>query len=298
VTARGETETYASIRGVNWSSLKYISVSPRMYRYRLANPEPRKKSYVIGGAIHCMVLEPETFADRYVVLDAATIREHAPPRSSKEGKALVAEHPEFATSAMTSEEYQAACVALAFPGREAISDKQYDTCVAASSAVMEHRVARDLLRAGIAEESVTWTDPDTGLLCKGRLDYLRPDLIIDLKSSRDPSPAKFERDTVNYGYASQVAFYHDGAMAAKRCTGASLPHIIAVRAKDDFDVACFRLTREAYETGRAIYRSLLQRLAECTAADYWPGVAPELRSLELPPWAVTQIIDNEPDGDF
>lgn len=298
MTASGETDGYPSIKAVNWSSLKYMSVSPRMYRYRLANPEPRKAAWVLGSAIHCMTLEPDKFADRYVVLDAEKVKECAPSRASKDGRAIVEAHPEFAASLMSSDEYQAACVALAYPGREAISPAQHATCVATSEAIREHRIARDLLRGGLAEESVTWTDRDTGLACKGRLDYLRPDLIIDLKSARDPSPSRFERDAAGYGYASQVAFYHDGAVAAKRCTGASLPHIIAVRVKDDFDVACFRLSREAYETGRAIYRSLLQRLSECIAADYWPGVAPELRTLELPPWAVTETINEPSDEGF
>lgn len=168
----------------------------------------------------------------------------------------------------------------------------------ARDAIMEHRTARELLRGGLAEEAVTWTDATTGIKCKGRLDYLRPDLVIDLKSSKDPTPSKFERDAVSYGYVSQAAFYYDGAKAAKRLAGDARPVVVAVRAKDDFDVACFRLTQEAIDTGRAIYRNLLHRLAECEAANYWPGVAPEIRDLNLPPWAITETIDSETSEDF
>ncbi len=288
---------YAKASGVNWSSLRYMSVSPRMFKHRLKNPEPRKASWVLGGAIHCIVLEPEKFADRYVTLDDETIEVCAPSRGSKAGKLLVEEHPEFATALMSSGEYQAACVALAYPGKEALSAKQRETALTAGDAVREHRTAREMLRGGCAEDVLTWTDEFSGLVCKGRLDYLRPDLVIDLKSSRDPSPSKFERDAANYGYAAQVAFYYDGARAAKRMTGSNRPVIIAVRAKDDFDVACFRLSDEALDTGRTIYRTLLQRLAECTAADYFPGVAPEVRTLELPPWAISNAID-QPSEDF
>lgn len=289
---------YGAVKAVNWSSLKHMSVSPRMFRYRLTHPEPRKPAWVLGGAIHCIVIEPEKFADRYVTLDAETIDAVAPGRGLKEGKALVEEHPEWGTAAMTSAEYQAACVALAFPGKEQLTERQRAICIAARDAVREHRTARELLRGGCAEEVVTWTDGYTGLAAKGRIDYLRPDLVIDLKSSRDPTPAKFERDAVNYGYAAQVAFYHDGARAAKRITGDRRPCVIAVRTKDDFDVAAFQLTQEALDTGRAIYRSLLQRVAECTQADYWPGVAPELRDLNLPPWAVSETITSEASEDF
>lgn len=290
--------SYTAIPAIRWSSLKHMSESPSMFRYRLTHPEPRKKAWVVGGAIHCAVLEPDTFDDRYVIIDAKTLGEIAPARNTKEGKALVGEHPEWSTTAMTSDEYQAACVASEFPGKEALTDRQRATALTAGDAVRGHRVARELLRGGCAEESIAWTDERTGLRCKGRLDYLRPDLVIDLKSSRDPSPSKFERDALNYGYAAQVPFYQDGARALGRVVGDRRPCVIAVRSKDDFDVACFELTQEAFKTGRAIYRGLLDRVAECTAANYWPGVAPELRSLNLPPWAVNEIIDNEPSEDF
>jgi hypothetical protein len=292
-----DATNYASIPGVNWSSLRYMSVSPRMYRYRLTHPEPRKPVWTLGGAIHCAVLEPDAFDRRYVVLDAETIDILAPSRGTRAGKAIVAEHPERATSLMTSDEYQAACVAAAHPGKEALTEKQHATAIAARDAVHEHRVARDLLRGGLAEETITWTDGGTGLRLKSRLDYLRPDLVIDLKSTRDPSPSRFERDAVNYGIAAQVSMYQDGATAAKRVSGGERPIVVAVRAKDDFDVAVFQLTQEALDTGRTIYRSMLHRLAECTAANYFPGVAPEIRSLNLPPWAVTETI-NVPDEDF
>ena len=156
-----------------------------MYRHRLAHPEPRKRAWTIGGAIHCMVLEPEKFDRRYVVLTPDVLSEIAPSRGSREGKAKVAEHPEWATSNMNTDEYQAACVADAFPGKEALTAKQHEVCVTATGAIREHRTARELLRGGVREEALTWTDAATGLLCKGRLDYLRPDLVIDLKSSRD-----------------------------------------------------------------------------------------------------------------
>ncbi len=38
-------------------------------------------------------------------------------------------------------------------------------------------------------------------------------------------------------------------------------------------------------SGRNLYRRLLRLYEQCMAADWWPGVAPELLSLELPPWA-------------
>jgi len=162
-----------------------------------------------------------------------------------------------------------------------------------AKAVREHRVAGALLRGGRSEEAVTWTDEVTGLACKGRLDYIRPDVVIDLKTTRDPSPSRFEKSAHSYGYAAQLAFYHDGAVQRRLIDGKTRPYVIAVQSNGAPDVACFQLKQETLDAGRALYRSLLRKLVQCTEANYWPGVAPELQQLGVPPWAENQVLNEE-----
>jgi hypothetical protein len=256
-------DSYAAIPACNWSSLKNLGVSPLYYRWRLAHPEPRKQAFVFGGAVHTLLLEPEKFNARYGVFDGT--------RRGKEW-----------------DHWQAIN-----PGVESLKPAELERVEACVEAVRAHRVAAKLLSHGRREEVVTWTDEVTGLACKGRLDWIRPDLIVDLKTTRDPAPPKFERATASYGYAAQVAMYHDGAVAARLIPGDERPYLIAVKSAHDHDVAVFQLTPEALEAGRRIYRGLMRKLIECTEADYWPGVAPDLVQLELPPWAEGHGIANE-----
>lgn len=253
-------DTYETIKAINWSSLKHMSVSPLMYRWRLEHPEARKPAFVFGGAVHCLILEPEKFHDRYAVFDGT--------RRGPDWEAWQAEHP----------------------GKESLKPKEMKRVRAVAAAVLGDRVAGPLLEGGRREEALTWTDEATGLLCKGRLDYIRPDFLIDLKTTRDCSPLKFTRAATDYGYAAQVAFYHDGAVAKKLIDGRQRPYIIAPKHVDDHDVATYQLDSAALLTGRFIYRSLLQRLVQCTEAGYWPGVAPELQTLTLPPWAADRFV--------
>ena len=285
---------YAAIPAINWSTLKEMAVSPRFYRWRLAHPAKSKPAYRLGNAAHCAVFEPEKFDGRYVVLDTDTIGELAPARNTKAGKAIIEAHPEWA--ALSSDDYKAAAVRAEYPDKELITDTERDDALAMRESVYAHPVARELLRGGLAEETVTWTDERTGLACKGRLDYLRPDLVLDAKSTRDPSPRQFERAAAAYGYFGQCLFYHDGAVAARRIDGQEHPVIIAIRNCDDFDVAVYRIDSQAMEAGRATYRAYLDKLAQCTAADYWPGVAPELRLLGCPPWATPEIESTSEEG--
>lgn len=257
------TPDYDSIRAVNFSSLKFMATSPMAYRWHVDHPEPRKAAFVLGGAIHCAILEPERFASRYAVFDG-----------TRRGKAW--------------DEWQAER-----PGVESLKPDELARVEACALAVSRHRVASGLLRGGRTEESMTWQDPVTGLMLKGRMDYIRPDAVIDLKSTRDPSPWHFSRDAAKYHLHAQLAMYHDGATVIGKIDGKTLPFIVAVDSSEPHDVACFQLSQATVDAGRALYRSWLRRLIQSVEADFWPGVAPDLETLELPPWMDGQSISTE-----
>jgi hypothetical protein len=193
---------YDDIKAVNWSSLKNIGVSPLLYKYRLTNPEPQKDAFRLGGAAHTAILEPEKFDARYAVYDGPRTGEGSRTQRKAWREALS-------------------------DGVEELSPDELANARAMAAAVRSHRIAGSLLRGGRREEVVTWVDPITGLACKGRLDYLRPDLLIDLKGTRHPSPSRFPRDAYSYGYLAQAAWYHDGAVAARLIDGRQRPYIIA-----------------------------------------------------------------------
>ena len=249
-------QEYSALPAVNWSSLHLLAASPLLYRWRADHPEAeRSQSLIFGAAVHCVILEPEKFGARYALFDGT--------RRGKEWDRWQVENA----------------------GRESLKPDEMARIEACVNAVQSHRAASELLRGGRAEEVVQWTDEATGLACKGRLDYLRPDGVIDLKTSRDVSPAKFGRDAANFGYLGQLAFYHDGSVASKVSTGTLPPHIIAVQSDAPYDVAVYYLDDAALDIGRSMYRTLLRKLIECEAASYWPGVCPEPMPLLLPKWA-------------
>src|ERR1022692_4378769 len=60
---------YANLPGVSWSSLKDLAVSPLRFWHLHVNtnrPEPRTTPEMkFGSALHCAILEPDQFNDRY-----------------------------------------------------------------------------------------------------------------------------------------------------------------------------------------------------------------------------------------
>ena len=247
---------YADIKAVNWSALKHLAVSPLLFQWRVAHPEPEKDAYTLGSAIHCLILEPEKFDARYAVYEAR--------RAGKEWDAWQETHP----------------------GVEALKPAEMDAVRAVASAVADHPVAHRALSGGRVEETTTWADKETSLACKGRIDFIRPNRVVDLKSARDVSPAAFARTGSQYLYHGQLAFYHDGCIAAGKIPiDAAPPQIVAVQKTEPYDVAVYTLTADALNCGRRLYRGLLDKLAACLEADLWPGCAPTELPLDVAAWA-------------
>ena len=264
---------YADIDAMNWSTLKHMDVSPKYFQYRLRHPVPRKLAYLIGNGSHCHVLERDDFGNRYAVCDVVRNAKQTP---YKEWLALNA-------------------------GKEALKPAEMAAIRAMSHAVDSHPEARKLLTGGRAEEVVQWVDPITGIKCKGRLDYIQPDKFTDYKTTRRLEQRGFEYDCADFLYHGQMAFYHDGAIAAGVLPkDAQLPHIVAVdkpppkEVQWEHDVTVYVMSWEAFEAGRELYRRLLRRYVECTEAGIWPGMAPGLRELGLPRRARVAEDDGNP----
>lgn len=254
---------YAAIPGMNWSTLKHIARSPKEFQWRLTHPEKPKAAYDFGRAFHCAILEPKVFPERYVA------------------------EPDFGDGRTKAAKLKRAAWEAENKGREPISYGDMTAILAMAAAVREHKVAGKLLEGVKAEQTITWTDAETGVRCKARLDMLGKDFLADVKTSRDPAFRPFARDAADHLYHGQLAMYFDGAIANGLLSKhADAPYIIVPEKSEPWDVAVYRMHRNlVLDVGRLFYRSLLRRWLDCTAANWWPGIAPELQILELPSWA-------------
>ena len=255
---------YDKIRALNFSTLKHLNVSPLFYRHRLNNPEPPKAHYLIGLAIHCWVLEPDEFDSRYAEWDMLT----------KKGDKLTARNG-AALEEWTDLHY----------GAEPLLPAEMENAKRAGDAVLAHPVAARVLKGCRHEEPLVWTDPDTGIRCKGRVDAISPVRITDLKSTQDVEARKFYGQAAKLLYHGQQSMYHTGAVTLRKIDGKEMPEIISVEKEPPYDVAVDRMIPEDLHAGRALCVQLMNRLLECQAANYYPGKAPDLRYMNLPHYA-------------
>ncbi len=257
-------EQYDAIPAVRWSSLKELAPpngSPLRYQYRLKHPRPDTASLTLGSAAHVAVFEPDEFPRRYLV--------YTKSKTKGEG---------------ARKDWDAAKEAAAKEGKTILGSDEYDTALAIRDAVRSHPVARKYLERGQAEHTIEWTDRDTNLNCKARLDWLADEYLIDLKTARAIDAHSFASATARLLYHGQLAFYLQGLDAIRRQP--RLPVLIAVENAPPYDVAVYRPDAEMMEAGHELVRELL---AKCRAAELISertGMAPTERMLSLPRWAV------------
>jgi exodeoxyribonuclease VIII len=245
---------------VSKSGLDLVHRSPLHYWNRYLNPDREPEdptpAMMIGSALHTAVLEPHLFDDEYAVAPACD-------RRTKEGKMIWADF-----------EQQAA-------GKTLLKAEDATNIELMSAAVRQHKAAGFLLRMpGRCEQSYFWTDETSGEKCKCRPDWHSEDrlIIADVKTCEDASPGAFLRKAVfAYRYHVQAAFYSKGL-------GAKQFIFIAVEKKAPYAVGVYTLPAELVERGWQEAQADLQRLAECRAANQWPGYGESIQELPLPAW--------------
>lgn len=252
---------YESIAGVRWSRLKALRASPKQYAYEAEHEREDAAHFRVGRAMHALILEPQHFARDFAVYDG-----------QRRGKAW--------------EDF-----AAAHRGRDIITITEHTRALGMTSAVRAHPLAARHLTTGTAEQVLTWTDADTGVKCKARVD-MRNGHLVELKSAADIDPGRWPSQCARFGYFGQLAFYHDGVLASCGYDhGHDLdPTQIVVQSDPPHDVVVYRVPTSTIEIGRREYRRCLRRYVECRDSGRWPGICEdEERTLVPPAWMEEEL---------
>jgi hypothetical protein len=252
---------YSKIEAEHSGVLKQILVSPLAYKHakdqEALGADEDRDVLRLGRAVHTAVLEPHRLAQQYVCWAAGR-------RSGKEWEAF----------------------SLDSADKTVLKEDQLDLAVSIAKSVRSHPVSGPMLTAkGRAELTIVWTHPRTGIRIKCRLDWLTDALLLDLKTTRDVSPARFCSQAAQLGYHTQMALYTDAVYAAG--LGPVATKIVAVQSTAPHDVVCYSLDEDALGPGRERYEAALDLIVKHRVSGVWPGMAmDEELELNLPTWAV------------
>ena len=245
------------------------SRSPAHARAALVEPHPETPALLLGRAVHCRVLEPGTYAGRFVVAPLVDRRTNA-------GKSAWAD------------------LAAAHPGATILTADDAAVVDGIAASIEAHPLARMIFRRGAAEVSGFFTDEVTGAACRIRPDYLRPadSLLIDLKTAQDASPKEFERSIAKFGYHIQAAHYLAGYRAISGDDKGSFL-FLAVEKTPPFAVGLYRLDDDAMAEGARVRRRALDLAARCLETGRWPAYSDEVQSISIPRWAYSATENEE-----
>lgn len=274
--------TYEELPGVNFSTLKYLDISPKMLKWRETHPEPERDCFDLGDALHVARLEPERFAREYVVEPDFGVHYTA------DGKE--ATNPKLTKSYKQARE---AWLSDLPPGARIVEAEHMDIVRQCLASLKEHKEADALLASGVQERVITWTDPETGLACKARAD-VSDRCIVDLKGTHHVTIRGFVNDAARLLYYCQMAYYDWGAkLAGIIPQDAHEPYIVSVQTSEPYDVVAYWLPIDALEMGMKRCREWLNRYAACQQTGWWPGLAAQAIPMHLPSWVFYRTDEEE-----
>ncbi|MET9517478.1 PD-(D/E)XK nuclease-like domain-containing protein [Streptomyces sp. NPDC002994] len=236
---------------------------PAQFKYGRDNPQPPKKEFDLGHAAHLLVLG--------------------------EGPELeVIDFPDWKKA--DARELRDAAYA---EGKVPLLTKDFEMVTAMAEAIRQHPIAGPLFApgTGVAERSIFWTDPATGVRCRVRPDWLKQlpgvTVAVDYKTIKAADPETVSRAIRDHGYHQQDPLYIDGIEAAGLAPDGCrfvfvfqskiAPYLITVRELADQD----------RDIGRAKNERALRLYADCTATGIWPdwtGPVDDIPQIGMPPW--------------
>lgn len=187
---------YRSHPALSRSELWQFHKSAEWFKWKKDHPSEPTPALLFGQVAHKLLLEPEDFDNEFAVAPVVD-------RRTKAGKEV---WEQFCADA---------------DGKTVVDADTYEQCMAMVSAARLNPLVNDLLE-GNHEEPFFWTDPDTGVRCKARLDSWHRDengipVVVDFKTTTDASYRGFQRDVEKWGYYFQAAMYSEALIQNGLC---------------------------------------------------------------------------------
>lgn len=231
-----------------------VSAGARAFKHQQDHPV-HKSVFDLGSVVHALILGV--------------------------GDYEVLEHDSWRTKAA-----QEARDAARAAGRAPILTKDYAAARDMADAVMSNKLAAGILSEGRPEVSAWAEDPETGVTMRGRIDWLRDNAIVDVKTSAKPvDPMQWERTAWDLRYGLQAWWY---SRVLELNGEPERPFLwVALSKEAPHEVYVHQASAELLERGREDAEQALRTYADCQLTGHWPGLADheQIHPTGLPRWA-------------
>lgn len=225
-----DEEAYHAAEGLSCSGIKHLQVSKLNYWHKHLNPDREQEDDTgarrFGKAVHALALEPERFRRNFalklspedhpgalVTADdmKAFLEANGLPKSGKK-KSDLAERILASGVPATVWDVELQKHAALHEGKTFLGKEESRKIEAAAAVLAADPYAKAALSGGMPEVSFFVRDPETGVMLKARMDYVRPRSTVDVKTfsnSRGKPVLKAIFEAIFYeDYLLQCVFYN------------------------------------------------------------------------------------------
>ena len=246
-----EAEYHGHKESLSVTGSKVLLRSPKKFRYQQDHPQ-HKDVFDFGAAAHRLVLG--VGAELHVVY-----------AGDWRGSAAKAER-----------------AAARENGATPILEKDYAKVQAMADELSGHTLAMRLLSEGKPEVSAYAVDEETGVMRRGRFDWMHPNLLVDYKSAVSSHPLDLAGKygaVRKWGYDSQIAWYTD---LARDCGHPAEAFALIFQEKEaPFEVTVVYVDDADLYDARERNRLALQVFRDCTESGKWPGAVPDDSAIRI-----------------
>lgn len=254
-------EEYHKHDGISNSAMSYLLDCPARYYTEYLDPNKPEKErpahYILGSAVHTLVLEPQKFQSLFYIMPKCD-------RRTTKGKEDYALHTEMAKD------------------KELLNEEQYAQVIAMRDSIFKRiKWLEKILSEAHIEESFFWVDKETGVQLKSRPDLYTQDFYIDLKTTSNIQRDAYTRSVTQYGYHRQAALAREALLNLRGVKYTYFMHIV-VEEQYPYLTACYEIHDEFLQKGDEEFRKAAQTYKICKERNDWPDYGQQVQQLYLP----------------
>ena len=284
-----DAATYHAANGVNASSFQYIDPErdgcPLTW-FSHSNGDIKQvetPAMAIGTALHSYVLEPGKFKKEYVILDDEK-KEELYDEAIEDGSKAKG----FSKALSSYKNFKNRAAAN---GQRIITEEDFLTVDGLGTAAFAVDELNEFLSHPELETEISIFDElldhqGNNVLCKGRIDAIKPNALLDLKTTVNTSPVKIGKFIANYKAYVQAAFYLDLCRTVGLVDEHATFSWCFIQKEKPHQATYYTAPEELIRLGRTEYKSWLGWIYEGRKTGNWPGHSKE---VELPPYLLAQM---------
>lgn len=225
-----------------------------------------KPHFSFGNAFELALLDPKDYLNKVAVMNDTEWIEKA-----------MKEKPDL-TKPRNSGTYQKEYAKFMDEnkGKYIINDtgkESFDAIEEMLSSCYQDKYIQGLIKNTEYQLSLFWDDPETGIKLKTRPDICKrkKNVIINVKTTEDGSPAGFSKDLTKYDYPLQATIEMEGCLRTGLMESIDLYLWLVVEKVAPFNATIYEFNQADQGAVSDTFHFLLSRIKKATDQEKWPG---------------------------